>query len=190
MMPVIPSLPQLAMRVLVLVCALALAGMPEPGAAGRAAAQTGTNSPVRTVGTETGLPVPRYVTLRAREVNARTGPGVRYPIEWVFQRPNLPVQVVAEFDTWRKIRDHEGTEGWVHQSMLSGRRTIIVTGAVRLLRREPAESGPPVARLEPGVIGWLDACEDGWCEVEVAGIDGWLNRNDLWGVSVEESTQR
>jgi SH3-like domain-containing protein len=141
------------------------------------------------VGTETGLPIPRFVTLRAREVNARTGPGVRYPIDWVFQRPNLPVEVVAEFDTWRKIRDHEGAEGWVHQSMLSGRRTVIVTVAVRLLRSEPSESAAPMARLEPGVIGWLESCRGGWCEVEVAGIDGWLRRVDVWGVRADEAVE-
>ncbi|MCR9070446.1 MAG: SH3 domain-containing protein [Alphaproteobacteria bacterium] len=141
------------------------------------------------VGSETGLPIPRFVTLRAREVNVRTGPGVRYPIDWVYQRPNLPVEVVAEFDTWRKIRDFEGTEGWVHQSMLSGRRTVIVVTAVRMLRREPAESAPAMARLEPGVIAWLEVCRDDWCEVEVAGIDGWLRRGDVWGVRVGESGQ-
>ncbi|WP_420563514.1 SH3 domain-containing protein [Thalassobaculum sp.] len=162
-----------------LLCAPVAAGA--QSAASRAA--------MTSVGTETGLPIPRFVTLRAREVNVRTGPGVRYPIDWVFQRPNLPVEVVAEFDTWRKIRDFEGTEGWVHQSMLSGRRTVIVVTAVRLLRREPAESSPPMARLEPGVIAWLEACRGDWCEVEVAGIDGWLRRGDVWGVRADESIE-
>ena len=162
---------------------VALAGLPSS-----AEAQSGTGrSSMTSVGTETGLPIPRFVTLRAREVNARTGPGVRYPIDWVYQRPNLPVEVVAEFDTWRKIRDSEGTEGWVHQSMLSGRRTVITTTAVRLLRREPAESAAPMARLEPGVIAWLEICRQEWCEVEVAGIDGWLHRSDVWGVRADEA---
>lgn len=170
------------MRAFVLLLVALLAA---PVAAG---AQSGASrSAMTSVGTETGLPVPRFVTLRAREVNVRTGPGVRYPIDWVFQRPNLPVEVVAEFDTWRKIRDFEGTEGWVHQSMLSGRRTVIVITAVRLLRREAAESAPPMARLEPGVIAWLEACQGEWCEVEVAGIDGWLRRGDVWGVLSDES---
>jgi len=155
-------------------------------AAPASAQSGGRSSALTSIGTETGLPIPRYVTLRAREVNVRTGPGVRYPIDWVFQRPNLPVEVVAEFDTWRKIRDFEGTEGWVHQSMLSGRRTVIVMQAVRLLRREPSEGAAPMARLEPGVIAWLEVCRDGWCEVEVAGIDGWLRRGDIWGVRADE----
>ncbi|NQW11119.1 MAG: hypothetical protein HQ481_14730 [Alphaproteobacteria bacterium] len=140
-----------------------------------------------TVGTETGLPVPRFVTLRAKEVNVRTGPGVRYPIDWVFQRPNLPVEVVAEFDTWRKIRDPEGTEGWVHQSMLSGRRTAIVIGATRMIRRTPEASSPAVARVEPGVIGWLESCRRQWCELDVAGLNGWIHRSHIWGIRVDEA---
>ncbi len=75
----------------------------------------------------TGLPLPRYVSLRAEEVNMRTGPGVRYPVDWVYKRRNLPVEIIAEFGTWRKIRDVEGAQGWIHQSMLSNRRTFSVT---------------------------------------------------------------
>lgn len=138
------------------------------------------------VGTETGLPIPRYVTLRAREVNVRAGPGVRYPIDWVYQRPNLPVEVIAEFDNWRKIRDPDGTEGWVYHAMLSGRRSVLVIGAERLLRRTPDPAAPPVARLEAGVIGWLDGCRKEWCEVEVAGLDGWIHRSHIWGVRADE----
>jgi SH3-like domain-containing protein len=139
------------------------------------------------VGTETGLPIPRYVTLRAKEVNVRAGPGVRYPIEWVYQRPNLPVEVVAEFDTWRKIRDPDGVEGWVHQQMLSGRRTVVVIGGERMLRRNPEPAAPAVARLEPGVIGWLDGCKRDWCEIEVTGLDGWIQRSHIWGVRADEA---
>ena len=143
-----------------------------------------------TVGTETGLPIPRYVTLRAKEVNVRAGPGVRYPIEWVYQRPNLPVEVIAEFDTWRKIRDPDGTEGWVHQQMLSGRRAVLVIGAERLLRRTPEPNAPTVARLEIGVIGWLDGCRQDWCEVDVAGLDGWIPRSHIWGVRADEALRK
>lgn len=141
----------------------------------------------QTVGTETGLPLPRFVTLRAKEVNVRTGPGVRYPIDWVFQRPNLPVEVTAEFDTWRKIRDPEGTEGWVHQSMLSGRRTAIVIGSTRMIRRAPEGGSPAVARVESGVIGWLESCRREWCELDVAGLSGWIHRSQIWGVRIDEA---
>ncbi len=146
-------------------------------------------APAATVGTETGLPIPRYVTLRAKEVNVRAGPGARYPIEWVYQRPNLPVEVIAEFDTWRKIRDSDGVEGWVHQQMLSGRRTVVVIGGERLLRRRPEPSAPPVARLEPGVVAWLEGCQREWCEIDVAGLDGWIQRAHVWGVRADEAAK-
>ena len=134
----------------------------------------------------TGLPVPRFVTLRSDEVNVRTGPGTRYPVEWVFLRKDIPVEITAEFDTWRRIRDWEGAEGWVHQSMLSGRRAVVVTGEVRSLRRSPAVGTPSVARVEPGVVGRLNRCRGPWCEVDVQGYEGWLERGEFWGVYPEE----
>ena len=85
------------------------------------------------LGKETGLRVPRFVSMNSSKVNVRAGPGTRYPIKWVFQRKTLPVQIIAESDTWRKIRDFEGIEGWVHQRMLSGRRRAVVTGAIQQL---------------------------------------------------------
>ena len=142
-----------------------------------------------TIGTVTGLPIPRYVTLRSSQVNVRAGPGSRYPIEWVFQRPDLPVEVVSEFDTWRKIRDVDGTEGWVHQSMLSGRRAVIVLGQIRTLHRAPDDGAPAVARLEPGVIGKLEVCQDEWCEIEISGFDGWIHRSHIWGVRADEALE-
>lgn len=132
----------------------------------------------------TGLPLPRYVSLRAGEVNMRTGPGVQYPVEWVYRRQFLPVEIIAEYGTWRKVRDWQGTQGWVHQSMLSGRRTFVVTDRVRTIRRSPDTNSAGVARLEPGVIGRVLGCptDSTWCRVEVDGRDGWLRRVELWGV--------
>jgi SH3-like domain-containing protein len=130
----------------------------------------------------TGLPLPRFVSLRASEVNLRTGPGVRYPIEWVYRRRNMPVEIIDEFETWRRIRDWEGTVGWVHQSMLQGRRTLRVTGEMRVVRRSPDPSASPVVRLEPGVLGRLESCEEVWCEVEIAGFSGWLRRDEFYGL--------
>lgn len=140
------------------------------------------------VAAQTGLPLPRFVSLRADEVNMRAGPGVRYPIEWTYLRAGLPVEITAEFDTWRKIRDWEGTEGWVHQSLLSGKRTVLVTGGRRTLRREPGESAPAVAHLESGVIGALERCRDVWCLVTVRGFEGWLRMGEFWGVYADEAT--
>ncbi|MGB1547592.1 MAG: SH3 domain-containing protein [Alphaproteobacteria bacterium] len=136
----------------------------------------------------TGLPLPRYVSLRASEVNVRTGPGVRYPVDWVFRRHGLPVEIVAEFDTWRKIRDAEGTEGWVHQSLLSGKRTILVTGGMRTLYRKPAANAKAVAKAEANVVGTLLACpkDSEWCRVSVGAYEGWLKRSDFWGVYSNE----
>jgi SH3-like domain-containing protein len=138
-------------------------------------------------GAESSLPVPRFVSLRSDEVNVRTGPGVRYPVDWVFQRKTMPVEVLAEVDTWRKIRALDGTEGWVHQSMLTARRTAIVTGELRSLRKRNEVDAPVVALLEPGVIGSLLECRDAWCRLEVAGQKGWLPRDTLWGVLPAEN---
>lgn len=136
----------------------------------------------------TGLPLPRFVSLRAGEVNLRTGPGVQYPVDWVYLRQNLPMEVIAEYGTWRKVRDWQGTQGWVHQSMVSGLRAIIVTGSSRTIRRKPDAKSNPVAILEAGVIGKLLSCPDlnGWCQVEADGKKGWLRRVDFWGVLKNE----
>lgn len=134
----------------------------------------------------TGLPIPRFVTLRAGEVNARIGPGRSYPVEWIFSRKEMPVEITAEFDTWRRIRDWEGSQGWVHQSMLSGKRGVVVMGQTRTLRKEPMESATVVAYAKPGVIGKLAKCKGDWCEVDLKGHKGWLTRADVWGVYAEE----
>lgn len=130
-----------------------------------------------------GLPLPRFVSLRADSVNLRVGPSARYPIEWIYVRRNLPVEIVAEFDTWRRIKDPAGTEGWVHSSMLSGRRTAMVTGAVRPLLRGADEEAGVAATLEPGVIVQVERCPQGeFCRVEAEGIEGWVRRDALWGI--------
>lgn len=132
-------------------------------------------------GKRSGRPLPRFASLRSSEVNMRTGPGVRYPVEWVFHRRSFPIEIVAEFDTWRKVRDWRGTVGWVHRSMLSGRRTVLVTGLVRRLHSEPAAGAETVARLEPGVVAELLRCEKSWCEIRTAGHSGWLRKGEFWG---------
>lgn len=135
---------------------------------------------------QTGLPLPRFVSLRSGEVNLRTGPGVRYPIDWVYKRRNLPVEIIDEFDTWRRIRDWQGTVGWVHQSMLQGRRSVLVTGRTRLLRRDPGDESPGLAHAEAGVIGDLKRCRSDWCEVELEGYSGWLRTDEFYGIYPQE----
>jgi SH3-like domain-containing protein len=153
---------------------------PAPAAPSGASPQT--QSAIKT----SGLPVPRFVSIRSNAVNAHSGPSTKYPIEWVFSRRGMPVEVVAEFDTWRRIRDPEGTEGWVLQGMLSAKRSIIITGAVRPLRRDPSLTSRPVANAEPGVIGQLLHCHDNWCEVDAGGYRGWLQQSEMWGVYPNE----
>lgn len=128
-----------------------------------------------------GLPLPRFVTLRAAEVNLRSGPGIGYPIEWVFSRKGLPVEIIDEFETWRQIRDWQGSEGWVHKTMLSGHRSAMVVGANRLLRRAPEAGAPAVAEIETRVVGRLLQCRDAWCRVETDSFEGWLRENEIYG---------
>lgn len=131
-----------------------------------------------------GLPTPRYVSLRASEVNLRTGPGVQYPVEWIFQREGLPVEIIKEYRTWRLVRDWEGTQGWIHQSMLSGKRTFMILGdKSRTMRARPDSNSHAVATVAAGVIGELLTCpqNEGWCRVRAAGVEGWLRHVEFWG---------
>ncbi|WP_142849073.1 SH3 domain-containing protein [Telmatospirillum sp. J64-1] len=146
------------------------------------------SAPVAAQGT-TGLPLPRFLSLRSDEVNLRTGPGTRYPVDWTYTRRDLPVEVIAEFEAWRRIRDWQGTEGWVHQSMLSGRRMMVVTGTTRPLRRTADASANAIALVEPDVIGRLQRCprDSEMCQVEVGGHVGWMRRDEFWGVYSREA---
>lgn len=151
-----------------------------PGAAPGVPPQAGQGS---------GLPLPRFVSLRASEVNMRIGPGVRYPVDWVYKRQQLPVEVIAEFGTWRKVRDGHGTQGWIHQSMLSSHRSLQITGRTRTLRSDAESQSVAVARVEPGVIGQLLECPEsiGWCRVKVGRFEGWLRRAEFWGAHPGEA---
>ncbi len=162
-----------------------------PGATATAAAQPGAVARPKpppppqnpNIGSNSALPIPRFVSLRAAQVNLRAGPGERYPIEWVYQRRDLPVEIEREFDIWRLIRDADGVRGWVQEVMVMGRRGFEVTGADRTLRHDPDDASPAVAILKVGVIGHLRACaaKSDWCQVEVDGFRGWLRREDFWG---------
>jgi SH3-like domain-containing protein len=131
-----------------------------------------------------GLPLPRFVSLRAGEVNLRTGPGVQYPVDWVYHKSTLPLEVIAEYKTWRKVQDWEGSQGWVHQTMLSSTRTFIVTAAMGAVLTKADPKARPVARVQTGITGQLISCPQGseYCRVRVEGFEGWLQRSDFWGV--------
>ncbi|OEJ64344.1 hypothetical protein BEN30_16600 [Magnetovibrio blakemorei] len=131
-----------------------------------------------------GLPLPRFVSLRAGEVNLRTGPGVQYPVEWVYRKSGLPLEIIAEYKTWRKVSDWEGSQGWVHQTMLSSKRSFIITGGTRTIHTQADSKSHPVASVQVGVSGQLIACPSGneFCRIDVEGFEGWLNRADFWGI--------
>jgi len=134
-------------------------------------------------GTVTGLPLPRWASLRSDEVNLRAGPGTRYPIDWVYRRRDLPVEIEREFEVWRLIRDQDGVRGWVHEATLTGRRSFVVVGGERVLRSSASDDASPVARLMPGVVGRIRSCAAGkaWCEMQVGEYRGWLRRDEVWG---------
>ncbi len=142
------------------------------------------------IGSQTRLPVPRFVSLKSERVNARMGPTRDHQVIWIYQRAGLPVEVTAEFDNWRRIRDHEGTETWVFHSMLSGRRTGMVQPRgsspelVSLMNR--AGGDRIVARIEPRVQGTVRSCTGSWCRFTGDGFDGWIEQNRLWGVYPNE----
>ncbi len=133
--------------------------------------------------------LPHFAALRADEVNLRTGPGERYPIEWVYHRKGLPVEVTAEYDVWRKVRDSDGTVGWVHERMLTAERRVVVAGGEQTLLANPAPGAQPVAHAEAGVVARLLECRSSWCRVETQGIKGWLPESGVWGVAPGETVQ-
>ncbi len=171
-------------------CRLAMATVLS-GAALGAAAQT----PPPPKGPVSGLPIPRFVSLKSDEVNLRTGPGRDYPTQWVFRRAGLPVEIVEEFEGWRRVRDAEGVTGWVSQTLLSGRRTALVmpwdvkpdSSPPKLeLKDDDSERARPTALIEAGVIANLQSCDGRWCYVTVESFKGYLEQAKLWGIYPSE----
>jgi SH3-like domain-containing protein len=137
-----------------------------------------------------GLPLPRFVSLKAGKVNVRRGPASNHQVAWIFQRKGLPVEIVAESENWRRVRDSEGAEGWVLQNMLSGKRTVLVApwrrqDAIPMYSGEKAEGGM-VAKLQAGVVATVEGCTGEWCEIDAGGYQGWVEQSMLWGVYPEE----
>ena len=143
-----------------------------------------------------GLPLPRFVSTRSAPINVRVGPGTRYDIAWVFKQPGLPVEITQEYDTWRKILYVDGDEGWIHQSLLIGRRTALVQpfgGAAEAALRARAEDDAPLrAWLGAGFLVSVETCDNGWCRVSAeAGdthpaVSGQILEIELWGVYPDE----
>ena len=139
---------------------------------------------------KSGLPVPRFVSLKAGRVNVRVGPGEDYKVSWVFTKPALPVEVIQEFDTWRRIRDSDGSVGWVFHSLLSGKRTAVVApwtkGEPRPIHAEASAASAVTAYLQPGVMAAIDRCSGGWCRLSGGNFSGWIKQDQLWGVYPDE----
>ncbi|MDQ2093577.1 SH3 domain-containing protein [Rhodalgimonas zhirmunskyi] len=162
----------------------------------------------KTRGAVTNLPIPRFVSIKTDECNVRRGPSLSHRIDWVFKRKDMPVEITAEHGHWRRVRDRDGAGGWVHYSLLSGTRTVIVTGSVTgadegqtgdapasseaagaqtidLYMRPDAQS-QVVARLESGVVARLGECDPEWCKLRAGGYRGWTRKSMIWGVEPDE----
>jgi SH3-like domain-containing protein len=154
---------------------------------------TGATALAEQMGSATGLPVPRYVSLKSDRVNLREGPSKDHRTSWVFQRAGLPVEITAEFETWRKVRDSEGSEGWVLHSLLSGRRTALVApwkkNEVLTLYSKPDAGADAQAKLQAGVVANIKSCGGKWCRVFGEGFDGFIEQANLWGVYPEEKVE-
>lgn len=149
-------------------------------------ADAGGANPLQT-GTVTGLPIPRFVSLKADRVNLRRGPSRSHQVEWVLLHSGLPVEITAEFENWRRVRDHAGDEGWVFHTLLSGRRTALFapwsdTDELIDLRQLPNTGAPVRARVGSRVIGDVSSCDNGWCEIDLEQVRGWVSQDQLWGV--------
>ncbi|MGX7745374.1 SH3 domain-containing protein [Rhodopseudomonas parapalustris] len=149
-------------------------------------AHAGKESPL----SASGLPVPRYVSLKSDHVNVRVGPTKDNDVAWVYTRAGLPVEVTAEFENWRRVRDSEGAEGWVYHSLLSGRRTAVVImkdkDDLATLYESANASSAVVARLQAGVVAQVKRCDMKWCRITGSGFDGWIEKPQLWGVYADE----
>jgi SH3-like domain-containing protein len=126
--------------------------------------------------------IPRFATLASPEVNIRTGPGTRYPIEWVLRRKGMPVEIVQQFEHWREIRTEDDTKGWVHKVMLNGYRSLMVTGTQpQIIFTRPDLQARVLAQVEPDVIGRIKRCQKNWCQVRIQGYEGWMPKSTFWG---------
>ena len=182
-----------------------LAGLPALALLATLSAPAPASAQGAKTGPDSGLPLPRFVSLKSGQANVRVGPGRDYRVEWVFTRPGLPLEIVAEYDNWRRIRDAEGSEGWIFGALLSGRRTAVAAPwllesenarpeggaaatpdrATLALRRKPAAEARVVARLEPGVVGTVVECDGEWCRFQPHAskgeVTGWMRQIEIWG---------
>ena len=134
---------------------------------------------------ESGLPLPRFVSIAKPKANVRRGPGAHYPLLWQYTRAGFPLEILAEYGAWRQVRAADGTEGWMHTRLLRGERRVLVRTKKRHavpLRSRPRGTAGTVALVQGGTVGKLKTCQTTWCAVAIGGHDGWLPRDALWGI--------
>ncbi len=173
--------------------ALVLFGLPFAGEAEtQASADRAKSMPEQSPGSSTGLPVPRFVSLKSGKANVRRGPGTDFPIDWVYIKSGVPLEVIAESNNWRRIRDHEGDGGWIWHSMITGERTAIVDAAEEdgspvALHAGPQDDAAVVAYAEIGYVAPVTSCRARWCRLDIRGLQGWIPQDRLWGIYPGES---
>ena len=158
---------------------LSAAGGAWAGPAARAA-------PGQEVGPVTNLPIPRFVSLKASEANVRRGPSLNQRIDWVYKARGMPLEIIGEYGNWRRVRDRDGVGGWVHYSLLSGVRTVIVEQDMLALYQRRDPQGPVNAYMEAGVIARVEKCGPVWCRLSAGGQRGWTTHEGLWGLRAGE----
>jgi SH3-like domain-containing protein len=132
------------------------------------------------------LPLPRWASLASDKVNARVGPGERYPIDWILTHQDMPVEIVQEFENWRQIKLHDGTTGWVHRAMLAGTRYGLIQSPEQLLYRNPSRDSAVHVKLKQNVLIRLEKCQKEWCFGSIRGFEGWLPKASIWGIYKSE----
>lgn len=173
------------LRLVLLAGSVVAATLAAPVAADEAAVAP-LSAPAPGLGAVTNLPLPRYVSLKTGEGNARRGPGLSHRIDWVFTVEGMPLRVTAEYEHWRRVEDIDGAGGWIHYSLLSSARSVLVTQDMAEFRTQPKEGASVAYQAEYGVIGWVQECLPDWCRVSVQGRKGWAPKTVLWGVDPGE----
>ena len=138
-------------------------------------------------GQVTNLPIPRYVSLKANEANARRGPSLSHKIDWIYKRQNMPLEIYAEYENWRRVRDFEGLGGWVHYTLLSGKRYVLIKNELLEMRLLPSMESQVIAKVPQFNIANLDKCNKDWCRIIDNGYKGWVPKSEIWGVYNNET---
>lgn len=173
------------LRLVLLAGSVVVATLAAPVSADEAAVAP-LSAPALGLGAVTNLPLPRYVSLKTGEGNARRGPGLSHRIDWVFTVEGMPLRVTAEYEHWRRVEDIDGAGGWIHYSLLSSARSVLVTQDMAEFLTQPKEGASVAYQAEYGVIGWVQECLPDWCRVSVQGRKGWAPKTALWGVDPGE----